>query len=191
MLITCTDPKSPNPCNNTVLDWLHECARMHNSNLKSSVIFQHSFVLHMRLSKQNVRVCTFILVKPQGQWTIVWKWELHIYDCITSCILNKVMKMEKVEKGLGRTRETLLAFFKTAALQQQKCSICKEVNYRWVKVEIIPSVIFLHGATESQKLKHPVGTCKLETFLVVPKFPWALLLFVDNLPVRDLKCLGF
>lgn len=58
--------------------------------------------------------------------------------------------MEKVEKGLGRTTETFLAFFKPAALQQ-KCFIYKEENYRSVKVKIIPSVTFLHWETESQK----------------------------------------
>lgn len=141
----------------------------------------------MRLRKLNTSICTFTLVKSQGQWTIMWMGELHIYYRITSCILNKVVK---VEKGLGRTTETFLAIFKPAALQQQKRFICKEANYRSVKVKIIPSVTFLHWETESQKWKHPVGTCKFETFLVVPKFPWASLLFLDNMPDRDLKCLG-
>lgn len=56
-----------------------------------------------------------------------------------------------MEKGLGRTTETFLAFFKPAALQQQKRFIRKEANYRSVKVKIIPSVTFLHWETESQK----------------------------------------
>lgn len=61
------------------------------------------------------------------------------------------VKMEEVEKGLDGTAETLLAFFRQAELQQQKCFICKEVNYRSTKVKIIPSVTFLHYETESQK----------------------------------------
>ena len=30
-----------------------------------------------------------------------------------------------------------------------------------------------------------MGTCKFETFLVVPKFPWASPSFLDNMPDRS------
>jgi len=52
-------------------------------------------------------------------------------------------------KRLRQNHRNLLAFFKPAALQQQKCFIGKEANYRSVKVKNIPSVTFLHWGTES------------------------------------------
>lgn len=133
----------------------------------------------MRLSKRNTSICTFTLVKHQRQRTM---WKLHIYYHITSCILNKVVKMEKVEKGLGRTTETLLAFYKQAALQQWKCFICKEANYRSVKVKIIPAETFLHWEADSQKWKYPLRTCEFDIsggtqvslgfFLVPRQYAW-------------------
>lgn len=133
--------------------------------------FQHFFTICTRLSKLNTSICTFTLVKPEGRWTVRWVWNLHIYYRLMSYILNKVVKMEEVEKGLDRTAETLLAFFRQTEQQQQKSFICKEANYRSMKVKIIPSVTFLHCETESQKWKHPVVHANLRHFWPYPSFP--------------------